>query len=501
MKKKNLLLMTATLVALSSGLTSCIKKSGCTDPAALNYDYEAKKDDGSCDYANNNNTNTNSNEVVITDNGSGTGTTTWTNDKVWILDGFVFVNAGQTLTIEPGTVIKGRAGTGANASALIVARGGKIIAQGTPSQPIIFTFEDDPMDGSVPVTTKGQWGGLIILGNARLNSSPGESQIEGIPTSETRGLYGGNNDADNSGIIQYVSIRHGGTDIGAGNEINGLTLGGVGYGTTIDHIEIVANADDGIEFFGGRPRVKYAIVAFCGDDGYDYDEGFRGYGQFWYLIQDPGAGDRGGEHDGGTSPEDGTPYAHPVIYNATYMGRGSAAGKRAITFRDNAGGEYHNSIFIDYAKGVDIEMLSSGQDAYKRFQNGELVLQNNIFWNVADGTAAGVFTVSFGSGASANPDSATAASTFASYFSTAGNSATLDPGLSNNFAQYGYNPIPTNVSNVQGTVSTPADPWFDAVNYKGAFDPNIPLSNSWAVQGDGTAGTKWTYLAQRGYLQ
>ncbi|HCQ29302.1 MAG TPA: hypothetical protein DIU39_03385 [Flavobacteriales bacterium] len=489
MKKKNLLLTTAVAVALSTSFTACKKKEGCTDPAATNYDADAKKDDGSCEYPTSNNDNTNnSNEVVVKDNGNGTGTTTWTNDKVWILDGMVFVNPGQTLTIEPGTVIKGKPGTGANASALIVARGGKIMAQGTASQPIIFTFEADPLDGSVPVTTRGQWGGLIVLGNAQLNSSPGESQIEGIPTSETRGLYGGNDDADNSGIIQYVSIRHGGTDIGAGNEINGLTLGGVGYNTVIDHVEIVANADDGIEFFGGQPRVKNAIIAFCGDDGYDYDEGFRGYGQFWWLIQEPGAGDRGGEHDGGTSPEDGMPYAHPKIYNATYMGRGASAGKRAVTFRDNAGGEYHNSIFMDYAKGIDIEMLASGEYSYKRWQQGDLVLEDNVFWNVADGTAAGIFKVSFGSGASANPDSATAASTFASYFATANNTV-ADPGLSNNFAANGYNPVPGNAANVSGGTA-PTDAWFDNVTYKGAFDPN---GTNWAKG--------WTYLDERGYFQ
>jgi hypothetical protein len=486
MKKKKVLLTTAIAVVLSASFTACKKKEGCTDPYAINFDAEAKKDDGSCEYKSSNTNNYN--EVIVKDNGNGTGTTTWTKDKVWILDGMVFVNPGQTLTIEAGTAIKGKPGTGANASALIVARGAKIYALGSAAEPIIFTFEADPLDGSVPVSTRGQWGGLIVLGNARLNSSPGESQVEGIPTSETRGLYGGNDDADNSGIIQYVSIRHGGTDIGAGNEINGLTLGGVGYNTIINHVEIVANADDGIEFFGGQPRVKNAIVAFCDDDCFDYDEGFRGYGQFWWGIQEPNAGDRGGEHDGGTSPEDGTPYAHPVIYNATYMGRGATAGKRAVTFRDNAGGEYHNSIFIDYAKGIDIEMLASGEYSYKRWQQGELVLQDNVFWNVADGTASGIFKVSFGSGSSANPDSASAATNFAAYFATANNTV-ADPGLLNNFTSNGYNPVPSNTTTVSGGTA-PADSWFDNVTYKGAFDP---AGTNWAKG--------WTYLDEKGYLQ
>ena len=172
-------------------------------------------------------------------------------------------------------------GSGAEASALIVARGGKINAVGTQENPIIFTFEQDALDGSTPYNTKGQWGGVIILGNAQLNSSPGETQIEGIPDTESRGLYGGNDDLDNSGTMTYVSIRHGGTDIGAGNEINGLTLGGVGSQTTLEYIEVIANADDGVEFFGGTASIKYVLTAFCGDDSFDYDEGWRGYGQFW----------------------------------------------------------------------------------------------------------------------------------------------------------------------------------------------------------------------------
>ncbi|MCD4683460.1 MAG: hypothetical protein K8R86_09280, partial [Bacteroidales bacterium] len=215
-------------------------------------------------------------EYTIVDDGNGTGTTTWKSGKTYFLEGFVFVNAGQTLTIEPGCVIKGKAGQGENASALIVSRDGKIMAEGTADNPIIFTAEADDLNGSVSITDRGLWGGLIVLGNAKLNSAPGESQIEGIPTSEPRGRYGGDNDADNSGILKYVSIRHGGTDIGEGNEINGLTLGGVGSGTIIDYVEVIANKDDGVEFFGGNPQLKHILVAYVGDDSFDYDEGFRG---------------------------------------------------------------------------------------------------------------------------------------------------------------------------------------------------------------------------------
>lgn len=406
-------------------------------------------------------------EVIFTDHGDGIGTRTLYSDTTYYVNGMVFVNDGQVLTIEAGTVIKGKPGTGENASALIVARGGKIHAVGTSEKPIIFTCEADDLSGSVNVNDRGLWGGLIILGKAELNSTPGETAIEGIPTSEARGLYGGNDDNDNSGTLKYISIRHGGSDIGEGNEINGLTLGGVGSETTIEYIEVIANKDDGVEFFGGKPQLKHILVAYCGDDSFDYDEGFRGKGQFWCVIQDSEEGDRCGEHDGGTDPETGTPFATPQIYNVTYIGRGAGNGKRILTFRDNAGGIYANSIFVNQDKGIDIELLA-GECAFDRFQSGKLEIKNCIFYNVGDGTAEGIFTISFGSNASANPDSTNAASDFASYFTTALNEV-FDPGVTAN------NPIPTNATGNIGLATYPNDGFFELISYKGAFG-----STNWA---------------------
>ena len=396
--------------------------------------------------------------ITVKDDGNGVGTVTWTANNTYLLDGFCFVNSGQVLTIEPGTVIKGKSGQGENASALIVARGGKIMAEGTKEAPIIFTCESDDLNGSVGLADRGLWGGVILLGNARLNSTPGESQIEGIPTNEPRGLYGGTDDNDNSGVLKYISIRHGGTDIGDGNEINGLTLGAVGSETVIDYIEILANKDDGIEFFGGTPRLKHILSVYCADDSFDYDEGFRGYGQFWCAIQDPDEGDRIGEHDGGTDPETGTPYAEPHLYNVTYIGRGADAGKRTVTFRDNAGGHYVNSIFFNQAKGIDIENLADNQDSYKQFQDEKLTIEHNIFWSIADGTAETIFKIS-GGGASPS-DSLAAVQAFAAYFSTAGNEV-FNPGIS------ATNPVPA--TPITGNMGQYSDEWFDAVNYKGAF--------------------------------
>lgn len=324
---------------------------------------------------------------------SGSTSITWTNDNTYVLNGFVFINDGQTLNIEAGTIIQGKSGEAENASALIVARGGKINAMGTADNPIIFTFEGD--EGNTAANVRGQWGGLILLGYASLNSNPGESAIEGIPTNESRGLYGGSDDTDNSGVLNYVSIRHGGTLIGGDNEINGLTFGGVGNGTTVANVEIIGNKDDGIEWFGGTVTGKNLIAAYCADDGLDYDEGYRGGNQFIVVHQDPAAGaaDRGGEHDGGTDPETATPFATPVFFNVTSVGNPDS---RALTFRDNAGGEYHNSIFVNYSRGVDIEDLEGqDQDSYKQFQDGLLNLSNNVFFNIGDGDRAdAIFKVS-----------------------------------------------------------------------------------------------------------
>lgn len=336
------------------------------------------------------------NIVTITDGDLPTTsgmTVTWTNDNTYVLDGFVFVSSGVTLNIEEGTIIQGKSGEAENASALIVARGGKINAMGTADAPIIFTFDGDM--GGTSATTRGQWGGLIILGNASLNSNPGESAIEGIPTNEPRGLYGGSDDSDNSGVLNYVSIRHGGTLIGGDNEINGLTLGGVGNGTTIRNVEVIGNKDDGIEWFGGTVDGQNLIVAYCADDALDYDEGYRGGNQFVIVHQDPAAdaADRGGEHDGGTDPETAMPYATPVFFNVTSIGN---TGSRTLTFRDNAGGEYHNSIFVNFGRGIDIEDLEGqDQDSYKQWEDGNLKITNNVFFNIgAGGKGEDIFKVS-----------------------------------------------------------------------------------------------------------
>lgn len=213
---------------------------------------------------------------------------TWEAGKTYILGGRIAVEAGATLTIEPGTLIKGEAGQGSSASTLLIARDATIQANGTADAPIIFTSIADEItpemiangnfqSPNLSPDQRGLWGGLIVLGNAHISVSQGsEAQIEGIPQTDTNGLYGGNDNSDSSGSLKYITIRHGGTNIGQGNEINGLSLGGVGNGTTVENIEIVANQDDGIEFFGGAVNVKNVLVWNNGDDAIDTDQAWAG---------------------------------------------------------------------------------------------------------------------------------------------------------------------------------------------------------------------------------
>ena len=320
---------------------------------------------------------------------STNNTVTWTKENTYILDGLVFVEDEETLVIKPGTVVKGRAqAEGEPGSSLIIARGATLTAEGTGTEPIIFTFDDDPLDGSTQPTTSKRWGGLLMLGRAGLNSTPGETAIEGIPTTETRGLYGGGSapdHADNSGSLKYVSIRHGGFVIGSNNEINGLTLGGVGSATKLAYIEVVGNEDDGVEFFGGTANVQYLISVYNKDDAVDYDEGYRGFVQFVIVHQndEEGAADRGFECDGGTKPETSKPYATPLFINVTAIGNPKS---RAITFRDNAGGHFFNSIVYNFEKGIDIEDADGAEDAWSQFINDRLSFRSNIISLAGDKT-------------------------------------------------------------------------------------------------------------------
>lgn len=305
--------------------------------------------------------------TTITISSNITTNITWESGKTYILAGRIEVLSGATLTIQPGVVVKGQAGTGANATALLIARGGKLDAQGTAALPIIFTSvadlltpEDvaagDFVSPNLDADASGLWGGLIVLGKAPVSVSTNatEFQIEGIPASDTNGLYGGTDAADNSGILKYLSIRHGGANIGEGNEINGLTLGGVGSGTTIEFIEVVGNQDDGVEFFGGTVNVTNLLIWNTEDDGVDTDQAWSGTLDNFVVIAGNQT-DHTLEIDGpeGTAGE-GTSTGH-TIKNGSVKGYVSmtggvpdGAGSEMGDFRDGARATIQNIYFFNF---------------------------------------------------------------------------------------------------------------------------------------------------------
>jgi hypothetical protein len=330
---------------------------------------------------------TSQNEVV---SGGITENTTWTADKIYELANKVVITDGVTLTIEPGTIIKGRTGSGSLATALLVARGGKILAEGTAVKPIIFTSIEDNIKiaqragSNLTKDDKDRWGGLIILGKAPISAENGdtETQIEGIPAEDSFGLYGGAIANDNSGVLRYVSIRHGGAEIGAGNEINGLTLGGVGSGTTIDHVEVYATLDDGVEFFGGTVNVSNLIVSYQGDDGVDIDQNYAGTVTNFMVMHGGTDTDEGLEIDG---PEGSTNTAGLfTLINGSVISLGGADGGSPADLKSKAQGTIDNVVFSGYAIGDDIIKLrasynsadcSGKTDAFSHFTDATPTLQ------------------------------------------------------------------------------------------------------------------------------
>ena len=299
---------------------------------------------------------------------------TWTADRIYELAGKVVVADGITLTVEAGCIVKGRQGQGSLSSALIVAKGGKIMAEGTSDKPIIFTTLLDNIEvgeqtgTNLDETDVSKWGGLILLGKAKISAKVGdtETQIEGIPADEDYGKYGGSDDADNSGVLKYVSIRHGGTLIGEGNEINGLTLGGVGTGTTIDYIEIVANLDDGIECFGGSVNINHALVAYQGDDAFDIDQNYSGAFENSMVVYND-SGDEFLEIDG---PENAThTMGKFTINNCSFI---SKTANGSVDLKSKAQGLIENCYFeglseFKLSASFKDDCATPKTDAYDRY--------------------------------------------------------------------------------------------------------------------------------------
>lgn len=339
--------------------------------------------------------------------------TTWSAANVYNLSGQIFVVNGATLTIEAGTVIRGDIDP-LKKSALVIARGSKIIAEGTAAKPIVFT------SGKAPGSREpGDWGGLVLLGRGKYNSNNGFNNVEGfapIDSADTRMRFGADtangevaNDADNSGTLKYVRIEFGGVLLSQNNEINGLTFGAVGSGTTVDYVQCSFINDDSFEWFGGAVNCKH-LVAYRGiDDDFDTDNGYSGKVQFCLGVRDPSLFDASWQAQSGSSTSEGfesdnnatgtadLPLTSALFTNVTMVGpafrttlvnggtyptvAGVTPFRRAARIRRNSALKICNSIFIDFLDGIHIDNAGSTAPngaSEANVANGSLVVKNNI---------------------------------------------------------------------------------------------------------------------------
>lgn len=419
---------------------------------------------------------------------------TWTSDYQWVLEDLVFVDEGQILRIEAGTVVKGDTGDGADASALVVARGGKIFAEGTADRPIIFTTikDDVTTTNDLPPDFRGGWGGIILLGRAPINPAAGLHDIEGLPPTAFRNVYGGDDPHDDSGVLRYVSIRHGGTILKEDEEINGLTLGGVGRGTTIEYVEVFNNQDDGFEWFGGTVDAKYLVSAFATDDSYDIDQGYSGRGQFWFAIQNAFYADHAGEHDGGEADEggeDSRPWSTPQIWNATYVGSGlDGAGSTALNLRDNFAGAYYNSLFVDFPRRLvrieDLSWTDTG-DSRARFEEETLRLVGNVFGQIAGAFVTGEGLLARGLVANDGSFGEDITRSLDAHNSIMGGAPVRELRRSPRGFLRALDPRPTDAALDSTGPSVPSSEFFESVDYVGAFGKEENWAQAWTYVGDG----------------
>ena len=325
------------------------------------------------------------NATTTTVNADITTNTTWSGTI--LLQNKIYVKNNVTLTIQPGTVIRGDKTT---QGTLIITRGAKINANGTVSQPIVFTSNEPAGSRS-----EGDWGGLVILGLARNNQPTGVTNIEGI-TATTDTQFGGNFDNDNSGTLRYVRIEFAGIALEPNKEVNGITFGSVGSGTTVDYVQVSHSGDDSFEWFGGTVNCKH-LIAYRGlDDDFDTDFGYRGRVQFGLIIRDKDVSDAPGDSNAFESDNDAAgsaaqPKTMPIFSNITIVGaKGNGSVvlpvgekfEKAFRLRRNTSTSVFNSIITGWEKGLSIE----GDAVVSNVNGDSLVFAGNVMTNFATPT-------------------------------------------------------------------------------------------------------------------
>jgi len=335
------------------------------------------------------------NENVVEISGEITSNTTWTSNKIYVLKGFVYVSNGATLTIEPGTIIKGDK---ASKATLTITRGSKINATGTADKPIVFTS-----NLAAGARSQGDWGGVILLGKAPVNQGSDVKIEAGLaaPTGKDEKnyiYYGGSDAADNSGVMKYVRIEYGGIAYSVDNEINGLTMGGVGNGTTLEYIQIYRSGDDAFEWFGGTVNAKHLLAVGTWDDDFDTDFGYSGNVQFALAQRVPTVADQSGsngfESDNNATGTDQTPKTSAVFSNVTILGPIQKAGgsfnanfQHGAQVRRNSSISILNSVISGFPLAglyVDDTKVITANSTSNNFLSGNAVFENNLVYGSKD---------------------------------------------------------------------------------------------------------------------
>lgn len=378
-----------------------------------------------------------------------------TSNFSYILDGAVFIGADEVagsktkLTIDEGTYVFGQQGL----NFLTVARNGQLHANGTAANPVIFTYEGDD---EATATTSGQWGGIILNGNAPLNVGGGTAEGEG-----STGIYGGPDAADSSGVLTYVQVKYAGQNITEDNELNGIAFQGTGSGTIVDYVQVHNNSDDGIEFFGGTTNAKHIVLTGNEDDALDWTFGWTGKAQFIAIKQNT-ASEHCIEADNNGDDNDATPRANPTISNLTCAGDATAGGDAGFRLREGTSANISNVVMNSHnAYCLDIDQTATFANAGGSIAN----LNGNL-------------TVSHSRFATGCPFSASDGDTFSveEFFNAQTGSSLGEVDLMGTIG-WMNGPLLNAI-----TPSIPADSFFDQVDYIGAVKDS---SSDW------TAG--WTY--------
>lgn len=370
----------------------------------------------------------------------------------YLLRGAVFIEGGATLTIEPGVHVYGEQATNGT---LIIAQGSKIMAEGTADAPIVMS--SDAYQGS---RARGQWGGLIINGNAPTN--------QGVTFGEgDTGAFGGDTAADSSGVLRYVRIEYAGIEFSPDNELNGIAFQGVGSGTVVEYVQVHMNQDDGVEMFGGTVNMKYVMVTGARDDSFDWTDGWTGKAQFLVVQQYGDDADNGFEVDNSSKDNEAQPRSAATIYNATLVGAPSGPeSDNGLLIREGAAGTFANFIVTGFNKiGLDINNAATHAQA----DSGDLVVKNSIFFGNRNGN--------FGD------ESDDDGFDEAAYAASNGN-VEVDPDLADPFNTSAPNFRPGGGASAVTPASPPADGFFEQVDFIGGVSP----SNDWT--------TGWTTSAQ-----